>query len=269
MNRNANILRLLFLGDIFGEPGRRAVKRFVPELREKLSLDLVLANCENAANGRGISKRLADEVFSSGVDFMTSGNHIFAIHDSYPFLNEPNCRVLRPYNFSSTSPGRGVGIVTAANGVRVGVINLMGRVYMEPGVDLPFGRFDDALLELKSECDVAVLDFHAEASAEKRAMGWHVDGRIQLCVGTHTHVQTADEEILPKGTAYITDLGMCGPYDSVIGMNKETVLKRFRQQIPGRFDVADGDVRLCGIVCEIDVLRKRAVSIERICERLK
>ena len=265
---DSNRLRLLFLGDIFGEPGRRAVETFVPILREELQLDLVLANCENAAKGRGISKRLAAEIQRSGVDFMTSGNHVYGVFDSWNFLNESDCPVLRPYNFHSSSPGRGVGVVTAKNGVKVGVANLMGRIFMEPGVDLPFQAFDQAYLELQNECDVMVLDFHAETTSEKRAMGWHVDGRVQLMVGTHTHVQTADEEILPQGTAYITDLGMCGPYDSVIGMKKEVILKRFRNQLPGRFDVASGDVRLCGVFCEIDVAKKRAVKIERICKRM-
>lgn len=264
----SGILKILFLGDVFGEPGRRAVKHFVPALKEKHGLGLVLANAENAANGRGISKRLADELVHAGVDFMTSGNHIYYVHDSYPYLNEAECRVLRPYNFSSSGPGRGTAIVTAPGGARVGLINLMGRVFMEPAVNLPFESFDSAYLEVKSESDIVVLDFHAETTAEKRAMGWHADGRVQLLVGTHTHVQTADEEILPGGAAYITDLGMCGPYDSVIGMKKDVVLKRFRHQLPGKFEVAEGDIRLCGVIAAIDVNRKRAVSIERVCERL-
>lgn len=266
--KSQNHFRLLFLGDIFGEPGRRAAKHFVPELKERYNLDLVLANCENAANGRGVSKRIAHQLFESGIDFMTSGNHIYHVHDSWPFLDEQDCKILRPYNYASSSPGKGVGVVEAKNGVKVGVINLMGRVFMEPGVNLPFQSFDEALMEIQSEADLIVLDFHAETTAEKRAMGWHVDGRIQLFVGTHTHVQTADEEILPNGTAYITDLGMCGPYDSVIGMDKNIVLKRFRNQLSGRFEVASGDVRLCGIVCDIDLNTKKAIHIERVCEKL-
>lgn len=264
----SDLLNVLFLGDIFGEPGRRAVKNFVPKLKEKYNLHLVLANCENAANGRGVSSRMMNELQSYGIDFMTSGNHIYYVHESYTRLNEKDCPVLRPYNYSSSSPGRGVGVVTSSNGVRVGVMNIMGRVFMEPGVDLPFQAFDQAYLELLSESDVMILDFHAETTAEKRAMGWHVDGKIQLMVGTHTHVQTADEEILHEGTGYITDLGMCGPYDSVIGMKKEIVLKRMRNQLPGRFEVAQNDIRLCGVFCQIDVTKKKAVKIERVCERL-
>lgn len=263
------LLKLLFLGDIFGEPGRRAVKAFVPKLREECCLDLVLANCENVAAGRGISEKLAREIMSAGVDFMTSGNHIYGVKDSLPFLNSPDCPVLRPYNYSLSSPGRGIGIVTAKNGVRVGVINIMGGIFMNPTVNLPFDSFDEAYGKLKEDSDITVLDFHAETTSEKRAMGWHVDGKVQLMVGTHTHVQTADEEILPQGTAYITDLGMTGPYDSVIGMKKEVVLRKMRCQIPSRFDVADGDVRLCGAICEIDVDAKRAVRIERVQMRLK
>lgn len=269
MTDNTSLIKILFLGDVFGEPGRRAVKHFVPLLREKHGLDLVLANCENAANGRGISKRLADELCNAGVDFMTSGNHVYYVHDSYPYLNEVGCKVLRPYNFSSSSPGRGIGIVESRRGVRVGVVNLMGRIFMEPGVDLPFDSFDRAYLELKSECDLIVLDMHAETTSEKRAMGWYVDGRAHFVVGTHTHVQTADEEILPGGTGYITDLGMCGPYDSVIGMKKDVVMRKMRSQLPGKFEVAEGDVRLCGAICTIDVSRRRAVAIERVCERLR
>lgn len=265
---SVQILKLLFLGDIFGEPGRRAVKNFVPRMREDLNLDLVLANCENAAAGRGISEKLARELTNAGVDFMTSGNHVYGVRDSLPFFSSPDCPVLRPYNYSSSSPGRGSGVVTAKNGVRVGVINIMGEIFMNPTVNLPFDSFDEALRGIKDDADVVVLDFHAETTSEKRAMGWYVDGKVSLMVGTHTHVQTADEEILPEGTAYITDLGMTGPYDSVIGMKKEVVLRKMRCQIPAKFEVATGDVRLCGVICEIDMEKKRAVRIERVMERM-
>lgn len=261
-------LNILYIGDIFGEPGRRAVKHFVPKLIDQHDVHLVLANCENAAKGRGISKRLVGELLESGIDFLTSGNHVFKVHDIYPYLNDSQTRLLRPYNLSRNSPGKGIGIAESKTGVRVGVINIMGRLFMEPGVDLPFDAVDQAILELQQEVDVLVLDMHAETTSEKRAMGWHVDGRVQLDVGTHTHVQTADEEILPQGTAYITDLGMCGPYDSVIGMDKGIILKRFRTALPEKFDIGTNDIRLCGVICEIDVHQKRAVSIKRICERL-
>lgn len=261
-------IKILFLGDIFGEPGRNAVKHFVPKLRDTHGLDLVLANCENAAQGRGITVKQVDELLRAGVDFMTSGNHIFHVNEIYQYLNQADTKVLRPYNFSRQAPGKGVGVVSAKNGTRVGVINLMGRVFMEPAVDLPFDAVESALLDLQGEAEIIVMDFHAETTAEKRAMGWNLDGRVQLLVGTHTHVQTADEEILPEGCGYITDLGMCGPYDSVIGMSKEPILKKFRTTLPKKFEVAVNDVRLCGVICEIDVSKKRAVKIERVCERM-
>lgn len=263
-----SVIKILFIGDIFGEPGRRAVETFVPKLIKTHNLDLVLANCENAAHGKGISRKLVTDLLSYGVDYMTSGNHIFAVNDSLSYLNDPQCKVLRPYNFSRSSPGRGVGIVESKSGVRVGVINLMGRVFMDPGVNLPFDALDDAIMELKGDCDVMVLDFHAETTSEKRAIGWYVDGKIQLCVGTHTHVQTADEEILPEGTAYITDLGMCGSHDSVIGMRKELVIRRMRTALPFKFDIGTNDIRLNGVICEIDVHKKRAISITRVSERM-
>lgn len=267
MIRTPKTIKILYIGDIFGEPGRRAVKRFVPELRQARGLDLVLANCENVAKGRGVSTRLVRELLGAGVDLMTSGNHVFQVAEVYGYLNDPKTKVLRPYNFPKNSPGRGCAIVPTRSGVNVGVINIMGRLFMEPGVDLPFDAVDQAILDVKAEADVIVLDMHAETTSEKRAMGWHVDGRVAWVVGTHTHVQTADEEILPGGTAYITDLGMTGPYDSVIGMDKGIVLKRFRLGLREKFEVASGDVRFCGAICEVDVAAKKAVAIERVCLR--
>lgn len=236
-------------------------------MREEYALDLVLANCENAANGRGVSKRVIDELLKCNIDFMTSGNHIFDASDGFEYLQNPNSKIIRPYNFAQGSPGRGVGVVEV-QGVRVGVMNLMGRLFMEPGVNLPFEAFDEAYRELKADSDIILLDFHAETTSEKKAMGWYVDGKIQLMVGTHTHVPTADECILPHGTGYVTDLGMCGPHDSVIGMDKNIVVKRLRTGIPQRMEPAEGDARLQGIYCEIDVAKKRAVKIERIERRL-
>lgn len=262
-------VKLLFLGDVFGEPGREALRDVVPKLKEKHQVNGVIANVENAARGRGLSKRMVKEILEDcHVDFMTSGNHILAVHDIYPYMNEKESKLIRPYNFSKNSPGRGAGIFEANNGVRVGVMNLLGHLFMGMAVGHPFDAVDEAILDLQGDVDVMVLDMHAEATSEKRAMGWHVDGRVQLVVGTHTHVQTADEEILPQGTAYITDLGMSGPYDSVIGMNKEIVLKRFRTAVPNRFEIGHADVRICGVVCEIDVRKKKAISIERVCERV-
>jgi len=262
------IIRVLFLGDIFGEPGRRAVQHFVPELRKSENIDLVLANGENAAHGRGISQRIAADLFAAGIDLMTGGNHSFDVFDSYAFLNDPNCKIIRPSNLSRHAPGRGTAVVETRNGVRVGVLNVMGRVFMEPGVNLPFDAVDESISNLTGDCDVMVLDFHAETTSEKRAMGWYLDGRVQLMVGTHTHVQTADEEILPAGTAYITDLGMCGPHDSVIGMRKDLVIRKMRTGLPFKFEIGEKDVRLNGLIADIDSDRKRAVGVKRVSMKL-
>lgn len=253
---------------MFGKPGRLALKKFVPELRAELGLDLVMVNCENATNGRGVSKTVIKELLSSEIDGMTSGNHIFDSSDGFEYLQNPESIILRPYNFAPGSPGRGSMVVHTKSGVRVGVINIMGRVFMEPGVNLPFDAFDEAYRMLQPDCDVVLLDFHAETTSEKKAMGWYVDGKVQLMVGTHTHVPTADECILPNGTAYITDLGMCGPHDSVIGMEKSIVIKRMRTGIPTRMEPAENDARVQGVYCEIDVQKKRAIKIERIERRL-
>src|SRR3990167_8512628 len=221
-------IRILFIGDIFGKPGRHAVREVVPRLRREHSLDLVIGNGENAAEGRGISVRLAKELFESSVDFLTSGNHIWHSHDIYPYMNEAGCRLIRPANLPATAPGKGWGIAETKKGVRVAVINISGQIFMPQQADSPLNALDRVLDEVHDEADVLIVDMHAEATSEKRAMGWYADGRIQVCVGSHTHVQTADEEILPKGCAYIADLGMTGPYNSVIGQEKEAVLKRFR-----------------------------------------
>ncbi|MBI2340653.1 MAG: TIGR00282 family metallophosphoesterase [Deltaproteobacteria bacterium] len=263
------MLKVLFIGDIFGKPGRHAVREVVPRLRREHALDLVIGNGENAAEGRGVSVRLAKELFESSVDFLTSGNHIWHSHDIYPYLNEPGCRLIRPANFPSEAPGKGWGIVETKKGGRVAVINIIGQIFMPQQADYPLQALDRVLDEVDNEADAVIVDMHAEATSEKRAMGWHADGRVQACVGTHTHVQTSDEEILPGGCAYITDLGMTGPYHSVIGQEKEAVLKRFRTTLPvKKFEVASGDVRLCGAIIEIDETAKRAVSIKRVCERI-
>ena len=261
-------IKILFIGDVFGEPGRQAVKTLVPKLREEHHLDLVIANCENAAQGRGVTVKMVSEFFKSSVDFLTSGNHIWHCHDIYPFLGEPNCKLLRPANLPREAPGRGAGIIETAKGLRVAVFNIMGRIFMNPPANCPFQSVDDLIGQFSDESDLMVLDFHAETTSEKKAMGWHLDGKLQACVGTHTHVATADEEILPKGCAYITDLGMTGPHDSVIGQNKESIIRRFRTSLPVKFEVGVGDVRLNGAIVDIDERTKKAVSIKRVCERL-
>ncbi len=262
------MIKILFIGDIFGEPGRLAVKTFVPRLREEHNIDLVIANCENSAQGRGITTKQTKELLSSSIDLMTSGNHIWHCNEIYPYLNQNDCKILRPANLPQESPGRGASVVEARGGIKVAVFNLMGKVFMNPQPDCPFSAFDRLIQKYEDEADVIVIDFHAETTAEKRAFGWYVDGLAQACVGTHTHVPTADEEILPKGCAYITDVGMTGPHNSVIGMKKETALTRFRTTLPAKFEVGAGDVRLNGAIVEIDVREKKGVSIKRICERI-
>lgn len=260
-------MKILFIGDIFGRPGRTIVKDRLPELRRQHAVDLVVANCENAAAGFGITPSLAEELFDLGIDVMTTGNHVwdkreiidyFQMADGNP--HSPARRLLRPANFSQGLPGWGV-YEGQKNNVAYAVVNLQGRVFMGSSDD-PF-RYVDRLLE-QIKAKIIFVDFHAEASSEKVAFGWYLDGRVTVVVGTHTHIPTADENVLPKGTAYITDVGMTGPYDSVIGVKKELVIERFLTGMPARFEAANGDVRLCGVVVECDNQTGRATRIERL-----
>lgn len=260
-------MNILFIGDIFGRPGRTIVKDRLPELRQQYAADLIIANCENAAAGFGITPSLADELFDLGIDVMTTGNHVwdkreiieyFQMADGNP--HSPVRRLLRPANLSPGLPGWGV-YEGQKNGVGYAVMNLQGRVFMGSNDD-PF-RYADRLLEqIKSK--IVFVDFHAEASSEKAAFGWYLEGRVTAVVGTHTHIPTADEIVLPKGTAYITDVGMTGPYDSVIGVKKEQVIEKFLSGMPARFEAANGDVRLCAVVVECDDQTGRATRMERL-----
>lgn len=262
-------MNILFIGDIFGRPGRTIVKERLPELVKQHSVDLVLANCENAAAGFGITGPLAEELFELGIDVMTTGNHVwdkreiieyFQMADGNP--HSPARRLLRPANFPQNLPGWGV-YEGQKNGVAYAVVNLQGRVFMG-SCDDPF-RYADRLLEsIKAKAKIVFVDFHAEATSEKVAFGWYLDGRVTAMVGTHTHIPTADEIVLPKGTGYITDVGMTGPYESVIGVKKELVIDRFLSGMPARFEAASGDVRLCGVVVECDNSTGRATRIERL-----
>ena len=264
-------MKILFIGDIFGRPGRTIVKDRLPELRKQHAPDLVIANCENAAAGFGITPPLAEELFDLGIDVMTTGNHVwdkreiieyFQMADGNP--HSPARRLLRPANFSQGLPGWGV-YEGKKNNVNYAVVNLQGRVFMGSSDD-PF-RYADRLLEQiksNSKSNIVFVDFHAEASSEKVAFGWYLDGRVTAVVGTHTHIPTADETVLPKGTAYITDVGMTGPYDSVIGVKKELVIERFLSGMPARFEAANGDVRLCAVLVECDDQTGRATSMERL-----
>ncbi len=255
---------ILYIGDICGQPGRRAVKELLPGLVAEFSPGLILANGENAAAGFGITPPLVEELLDMGIAVLTSGNHIWDKKEIIPYLAEhADGRLLRPANYPSDSPGHGLYVGKTREGVEYAVLNLQGRVFM-PSIDCPF-RTADALLEkIPSHIKVRVVDMHAEATSEKRAIGWYLDGRVTAVVGTHTHIPTADETVQAQGTAYITDLGMTGPYDSVIGISKGAVIEKFLKQIPTRFEVARGDVRLSAVLIEADPATGRALGIQRI-----
>ncbi len=259
--------KILFIGDIFGQPGRRAVKEILPRLVEEYSPDLVLANGENAAAGFGITPPLVEELLGLGVAVLTSGNHIWDKKEILPYLaDHADGRLLRPANYPNgpgQAPGHGLYLGRTRAGIEYALMNLQGRVFM-PTIDCPFRTADALLQQIPAGVKLRILDMHAEATSEKIAMGWYLDGRMTAVVGTHTHVPTADEAVLPGGTAYITDLGMTGPYDSVIGIDKALVIQRFLNQLPARFDAAKGDVRLAGVLIEADVDTGRALSIQRI-----
>ena len=254
-------MRILFIGDIVGSPGRRIVQERLADLVAGERLDLVIANGENAASGFGITPRLAEELFGAGVEVLSGGNHIWDRKEILDFIpREP--RVLRPANFPEGSPGSGIYCGTARNGVPYALLCLQGRVFMAPNDD-PFRTADRELAKLPPGVKVIVVDMHAEATSEKQAMGWHLDGRVTAVIGTHTHVATADESVLPGGTAYITDVGMTGPHDSIIGMEKAPIVKRFLDGLPARFEVATGDIQMNAVLIEADSVTGHAVSIER------
>jgi metallophosphoesterase (TIGR00282 family) len=262
-------VKLLFLGDVFGKPGRQAVQRLVPRLVARHGIDLVVANAENAANGIGVTPEAADELLSAEVDLLTSGNHIWSKKEIVPYLDAPGSRLLRPANYPPGSPGRGWGIAETPDGRRLGVVNLEGRVFMK-ALDDPFRAAVEGIDALRAQGVRAILvDIHCEATSEKGAMGWFLDGKVSAVLGTHTHVQTADERVLPGGTAFVTDVGMCGPWDSVIGVKKELVLERFLSQRPVSFEPAKRETWLQGAIVEIDDETGRARSIVRVQERME
>jgi metallophosphoesterase (TIGR00282 family) len=256
------VLRILFIGDIVGRPGRDLVRRGLAALTDYHQADLVIANAENAAAGFGITREIGDEILECGVDVMTSGNHIWDKKEAIDYIGaEP--RLLRPANFPAGVPGNGSYLARARNGASVGVINVMGRVFML-NIDDPFSVVMREIDAIRQRARVVFVDFHAEATSEKIAMGWHLDGKVTAVIGTHTHVQTADERILPKGTAYLTDAGMTGPHDSVIGVEIDAALGRFLTAMPARFETARGNPRLNGVVIEADEATGRATDVERI-----
>ena len=254
-------MRILFMGDIVGKPGRRIVRERLSGLVGHLDIDLVIANCENTAAGFGITADLANQLFEMGIDVLTSGNHIFDRKGIGEYL-AVTPRLLRPANYPDGVEGHGVYQASTSSGVPYAVLNLQGRVYL-PTIDCPFRKADELLDGIDGSVKVRLVDFHAEVTSEKIAFGWYLDGRVSAVVGTHTHVPTADERVLPQGTAYITDAGMTGPYDSVIGMNKQASISRFLHGVPTRFEPATGDLRLSSVVIEVDEITGRALSIER------
>lgn len=243
-------MKVLFIGDIIGKPGRQAVENLLPGLVSEHKIDFVIANGENAAAGFGITEKVGQELFGMGIDVLTGGNHLWDKKDSVSYIaKEP--RILCPANYPEGAVGARSGVLQARNGARIGVFCLQGRVFMQ-ALDCPFRKADEMVEMLSKKTDAIIVDVHAEATSEKVALGWHLDGRVSAVIGTHTHVQTADQRILPRGTAYITDAGMTGGFDGVIGMNKEAVLKRFLTGMPQKFETAEGGVRLNALAVEID-----------------
>jgi 2',3'-cyclic-nucleotide 2'-phosphodiesterase len=256
------VTRLLFVGDIVGKPGRELIRHGLASLADFHQIDLVIVNAENSAAGFGITREIGDQLLDWGVDVMTSGNHIWDKREAIDYIGAES-RLLRPANFPAGVPGNGSYVARARNGVSVGVINIMGRVFML-NIDDPFAVVLREIEAMRQRTRVIFVDFHAEATSEKIAMGWHLDGKVTAMVGTHTHVQTADERILPKGTAYLTDVGMTGPHDSVIGVEVQAALGRFLTGMPARFETATGNPRLNAVIVDADDQTGLAVDIERI-----
>ena len=255
-------MKLVFIGDIVGRPGRELLRKGLRQIVDHHGADLVIANVENAAAGFGITKDIGDTFLELGVDVMTTGNHVWDKKEALDYIAGER-RLLRPANYPPGVPGRGAYLAQTRDGRAVGVINAMGRVFMTP-IDDPFQVVLREIEAMRARTKVIVVDFHAEATSEKVAMGWHLDGKVSLVVGTHTHVQTADERVLPKGTAYITDAGMTGPHDSIIGMETDPSLARFLTAMPSRFEPATGNPRLNGVVVDVDDKTGRALAITRL-----
>ena len=256
-------MNILCIGDIIGSPGRQALEKLLPDIKKEFGVDFTIVNAENSAGGFGLTGRIADQFLKQGCDVLTLGDHTWDKRDLYEYLAETD-KVIRPANFPPGAPGRGWTVRKAKNGQKIGVINLLGRVFMRYNVECPFRSLENIVKEVRKETNIIILDMHAETTSEKVAMGFFADGKISGVFGTHTHIQTADEKILPKGTAYITDLGMTGPYDSVIGQEKELIIERFLTSMPNKFSVATEDVWLHGAVMEIDEKTGKALNITRI-----
>jgi len=269
-------LKVLFIGDVVGKPGRFATYDFLGKIGTDESpipsltrdyVDFIIANGENSAGGKGITPPIADEFFNNGIDVITGGNHIWSQKEIIEYINREE-RLLRPLNFPEGVPGRGSGIFLAQEQYKVGVIHICGRVFMHC-CDCPFRTVSREIEWMQQHTKIIIIDFHAEATSEKVAMGWFLDGKVSACIGTHTHIPTADERILPNGTAYITDVGMTGPYDSVIGVEKETIINTFQTQMLARHKVAQHDIKLSAVLIDIDPLTGKATDIQRISYQYK
>ncbi|HLS34729.1 MAG TPA: TIGR00282 family metallophosphoesterase [Bacillota bacterium] len=254
-------MKILFIGDVYGSPGRSMLEQYLPTLKEKYKPNIVIVNGENAAGGRGITEKIYKQFLSLGVHVVTMGNHTWDQREIFEFVDDANF-LIRPANFPSNNPGKGI-VYLNYNGKEVAVMNLQGRTFLSP-IEDPFAIVDELIMEAKKRTNIIFLDFHAEATSEKLAMGWYVDGRISAIVGTHTHVQTADERILPDGTGYITDVGMTGPYNGIIGVDKDIVIQRFKTNLPNKFKVAKGPKQLNGVLFHINDETGEAESVERI-----
>ncbi len=257
-------MNILILGDIVGKPGRKGARRIIEHTKELYNVDLIVANGENAAGGKGITMAVLDQLMDMGINVVTMGNHVWAKRDIHYIFNSPKeYKIIRPANYpEGGTPGRGHCIVKIGD-VDVGVINISGRVFMEC-LDNPFSVVDREIDCIRDKCNIILVDFHAEATAEKIAMGWYLDGRVSMVYGTHTHVQTSDERILPGGTGYITDIGMVGPKDSVLGVKKDIIIEKFKTSLPAKFQLATGDIIANGILVEINENNSKTISIKRI-----
>jgi len=258
------MIKVLMIGDIVGNVGRKAVNKILPNLYEKYDLDMVIANGENAAGGNGITFDIVDELFSSNIHVLTMGNHVWDKKEIISFINSQPY-LIRPANYPPGAPGKGYTLYELNKDISIGVINLSGVIFLPPLIS-PFLVVDELINDIKNNTSIIIVDFHAEATSEKVAMGWYLDGKVTAVLGTHTHIQTADERILPKGTAYITDIGMTGPRDSVLGVKKELAIKKFLTQMPVRFETARGVGQLNGVILTINSISGKAVSISRIQE---
>lgn len=263
-----DIIRILAIGDTVGAPGREACKVLIPRLIEEEDLEFVVVNGENLAGGSGITEDTARELFTVGVDVITSGDHFFDKKEAFDYLARES-RILRPFNYPPQAVGHGSVIAESKNKFKIGVLNLIGQVFMLPHVDSPFTRGKEEVERIGQVTPIILIDMHAEATSEKVALGWYLDGRVSAIVGSHTHIQTSDNCILPQGTAYLTEMGMTGPYKSVLGRDISSVLHRFLTQVPTRFPVAVEDVRLSGAIVDVEAATGKAKAIRRVHEKLR